>query len=325
MKEYLNRANAFILSIFVLMSLSTAQAAKPYGYLFAHMTKSDYGRLYYSISSDGLNWQLLNDGKRVLGKEYRGHPDITKGHDGRYYLVGNYERKLEIGIWVSDDLIKWSKLRDYSPDINHVPNFKPSIEYKGAPKIFYDPDSKKYLITWHSTIEKPIKEDSEQFWRGMRTLYVTSKDLKTFSHPRRLFNFDLATIDVIIRKEGPKYYAIIKDEKYPDFSWSTGKTIRICSSYNLLGPYSKPSPPVSPNFREAPNLIPRPDGKGWYLYYEQYPGISYGMSTAPSIKGPWYDVYCKDFQIPETARHGCMIPITQNQYKAITQAFSKSK
>ncbi len=314
----------FVACLIVLLSTPTLTAARPYGYLFAHMTKSDYGRLYYSISRDGLHWQQLNDSKRVLGDEYRGHPDICKGHDGRYYLVGNYERKLEIGIWVSKDLIKWSKLRDISPDINNVPNFKPAIEYKGAPKIFYDTDSRQYLITWHSTIEKPIKEDTEQFWRGMRTLFVTSKDLKNFSQPKRLFAFDIATIDVIVRKEGSKYYAIIKDEKYPDFSWPTGKTIRICSSDNLSGPYSRPSPPISPNFREAPNLIPRPDGKGWYLYYEQYPGVSYGLSTAPSIKGPWYDVYCKDYSIPDAARHGCMIPIVQAQYEAIAKAYDKS-
>ena len=42
----------------------------------------------------------------------------------------------------------------------------------------------------------------------------------------------------------------------------------------LLGPYSKPGPPVSPDFREAPTLIPSPNGKAWYLYYEQYPGVA---------------------------------------------------
>src|SRR3990172_13208203 len=57
-------------------------------YLFAHMMEGDYGRLYYSVSVDGLHWELLNDGRRVYG-DYRGHADICKGHDGRYYLVGN--------------------------------------------------------------------------------------------------------------------------------------------------------------------------------------------------------------------------------------------
>ncbi len=295
--------------------------AKYAGYLFAHMMKQDYGRLYYSVSRDGLHWTLLNDGKRVLGDEYRGHPDICQGHDGRYYLVGNYSKNAEIGIWVSADLVKWAKLRDFSPDISNTPDFEPALRYHGAPKIFFDKGSARYLITWHSTREAPVQEDPERFWSGMRTLYITSRDLISFSDPKRLFAFDMATIDVIVRREGDRYYAILKDEHYPSFDWPTGKTIRISSSASLLGPYGGPSPRITPNFREAPTLIPRPDGRGWYLYYEQYPGVSYGCSTAETLEGPWYDLYCKDYEVPEGVRHGSMIPITAEQYDAIMAAY----
>jgi len=76
-------------------------------YLFAHMMHNDYGRLYYTVSLDGLHWEQLNDGKRVF-EEYKGHPDICKGHDGRYYIAGNKsDAAPDINIWVSDDLIKW--------------------------------------------------------------------------------------------------------------------------------------------------------------------------------------------------------------------------
>jgi hypothetical protein len=108
------------------------------GYLFAHMTTEDYGRLYYSISRDGLHWRLLNDGQRVLGEEYRGHPDICRGHDGKYYMLGNHSKDPGIPIWVSDDLVKWSKLRELRPDIWKTPDFEPALRYHGAPKIFFD-------------------------------------------------------------------------------------------------------------------------------------------------------------------------------------------
>jgi hypothetical protein len=299
----------------------SAGRAKHAGYLFAHMMKNDYGRLYYSVSRDGLHWELLNDGKRVLGDQYRGHPDICLGHDGRYYLVGNYSRNAEIGIWVSADLVKWAKLRDFSPDISKTPDLKPALRYHGAPKIFFDRASSQYLITWHSTCEAPVREAPERFWSGMRTLYVTSRDLVEFSDPKRLFSVDMATIDVIVRREGDRYYAILKDERYPSFDWPTGKTIRINSSPGLLGPYGDPSPPITSNFREAPTLIPRPDGRGWYLWYEQYPGVSYGCSTAETLEGPWYDLYCKDYHVPEGVRHGSMIPVTAAQYDAIVAAY----
>ncbi len=34
-------------------------------YLFAHMTKEQYGVLYYSVSLDGLHWRRINAGRPV--------------------------------------------------------------------------------------------------------------------------------------------------------------------------------------------------------------------------------------------------------------------
>ena len=39
-------------------------------YLFAHMTKQDDGRLYYSVSQDGLQWTLLNGGFLSEARSY---------------------------------------------------------------------------------------------------------------------------------------------------------------------------------------------------------------------------------------------------------------
>jgi hypothetical protein len=81
-------------------------------YLFAHMMHGDYGRLYYAVSLDGLHWHQLNLGKRV-SEDYRGHADICKGHDGRYYLVGNRNDSApDVNFWVSDDLVAWTLVPD---------------------------------------------------------------------------------------------------------------------------------------------------------------------------------------------------------------------
>ncbi len=308
-------------------------APKFEAYLFAHMIKSDYGRLYYSVSLDGLHWEMLNDGKRVFDA-YRGHPDITEGHDGRYYLVGNRNDSAPaINFWVSADLIQWTHYSDQSPDVTKTPNYPHPLRRIGAPKLFYDRPSSQYLLTWHTPSLEGTREDPERYWASQRTLYVTSRDLKTFSDPpQRLFPWEMGTIDVIIRPEDNQYYAIIKDERYPSLDWVTGKTIRICSAPGLLGPYSEPGPPVSPNFREAPTLIPSPDGKVHYLYYEQYAGTSYGLSVASTLKGPWYQISgysgvpeWNKYEMPAGIRHGSIIPITRKQYDAIVDAYGRQK
>ncbi|HOK67026.1 MAG TPA: glycoside hydrolase family 43 protein [Anaerohalosphaeraceae bacterium] len=334
------RKGCFTLAVCLLWNAAAAQMPDPPGqikpgqtpvyeaYLFAHMMEGDYGRLYYSVSPDGLHWTLLNGGRRVF-EEYRGHPDICRGHDGRYYLVGNRrDEDLVIHVWVSEDLLHWSKYSQYEPNLRSIPDYPKALMRVGAPKLFYDEPSAQYILTWHTTHDLGPTDLPEPYWAGQRTIYALSKDLKTFSSPpKKLFGWDMATIDVIIRRAGEFYYAVIKDERYPTLDWPTGKTIRICRSRHLLGPYSKPGPPVSPNFREAPMLIPSPDGKIWYLYYEQYPGISYGLSIAEKLEGPWYQAYgnspVKDwnkYEVPAKARHGCMLPISRREYETLVSA-----
>ncbi len=329
----------YLLLLVVNITLLSAQQPNPPGqvkdpgdakhqaYLFAHMKHQDYGRLYYSVSLDGLHWHALNGGERV-SDEYRGHPDICKGHDARYYIVGNTsDSSPDINIWVSDDLINWEKYYTLTPDLKRTPDYPYALQRIGAPKLFFDESTNQYILTWHTPHKEGTKEDPERYWASQRTLYVLSKDLKTFSeYPSRLFDWDMATIDVIIRKIGYQYFAIVKDEVYPTLYWVTGKTIRIAKAPLLTGPYSEPSLPVSPNFREAPMLIPSPDGKFWYLYYEQYPGVSYGLSIADNLNGPWYQAsgytFYRDwdkYSFPGSVRHGCMITISMEEYSRLVE------
>ena len=310
----------------------SAKEAVYEAYLFAHMTHNDYGRMYYSVSLDGLHWQRLGNGDRVF-EEYQGHPDICKGPDGKYYLAGNEsDAAPQINIWVSQDLINWSVHSVYTPDLKSTPGYSEALQRIGAPKLYYDMATRQFIMTWHTPHKEGTKEDPEKYWASQRTLYVLSKDLKSFTGPpKRLFDWNMGTIDVIIRKIGDSYYAILKDETYPSLYWVTGKTIRISRAPTLLGPYSEPSEPLSPNFREAPMLIPSPDGKIWYMYYEQYPGVSYGLSVSDNINGPWYQAsgytFFSDwdkYSLPPRVRHGSMIPISRKEYENLVNKYGFS-
>lgn len=299
-------------------------------YLFAHMMKGDYGTLYYSVSTDGLHWTFLNKGKPV-SSDYHGHASIAQGPDGRYYLVGNKsDSDPLIRFWVSDDLIHWEPFGTYQPDLSKVKKHPHALQRIGAPKLFFDKPSGQFLLMWHTPNVPGSDEDPERYWASQRTLYALSKDLKTFTAPpKRLFTWDMATIDTIMQPNpAGGYCAIIKDERYPSYNWTTGKTIRITCGPTLTGPFPEPGPPLSPNFREAPTLIRSPDGEDWYLYYEQYAGTSYGLSKAPRLEGPWYQVSGNSgipewnrYEMTPGARHGSMLPISRAQYDALIEAF----
>jgi hypothetical protein len=299
-------------------------------YLFAHMTKEQYGSLYYSVSLDGLHWTRLNGG-RPVSADYHGHASIARGGDGRYYLVGNTgDDDPLIRFWVSNDLVRWTKFGTYRPDLQGIPGHPHTLQRIGAPKLFYDTPSRRFLLTWHTPNLDGSAQDPERYWGSQRTLYVLSPDLRTFATaPRQLFAWDIATIDTIVQPDGGNgYCVVVKDERYPSYDWPTGKTIRISCAKHLLGPYPLPGPPLSPNFREAPTIVRAPNAKDWLLYYEHYAGTSYGLSTAPTLKGPWYQVSGNTgvpewnrYEMPAGTRHGSMIAISRAQYDAIVRAF----
>jgi hypothetical protein len=302
-------------------------------YLFAHMTKERYGVLHYSVSLDGLHWSRVNGG-RPVSEDYHGHASIARGPDGRYYLVGNKsDSDPLIRFWVSDDLVRWAPFGTYRPELKDIPGHPHAMQRIGAPKLFFDKPSGSFMLTWHTPNEDGNREDPERYWASQRTLYVLSRDLKTFADkPRRLFGWDMATIDTVLQDD-PRggYCAFVKDERYPSYDWTTGKTIRMSCAAQLLGPYPLPGAPLSPNFREAPTLIRSPDDKDWLLWYEQYAGTSYGLSTAPTLQGPWYQVSGNSgvpewdrFEVPAGVRHGSMIEISRRQYDAIRTAFPGS-
>ncbi|HWK34758.1 glycosyl hydrolase family 43 [Sphingomonas sp.] len=300
-------------------------------YLFAHMMKGDYGVLYYSVSVDGLHWRPLNGG-RPVSADYHGHASIARGGDGRYYLVGNKgDDDPLIRFWTSTDLIRWTPYGTYRPDLKAIPDHPHALARIGAPKLFFDTASARFLLSWHTPNLDGSPTDPERYWGSQRTLYVLSPDLKRFdAKPRRLFAWDMATIDTVVQPNdsGPGYCAVIKDERYPSYAWVTGKTIRISCASTLTGPYPPPGPPLSPNFREAPTVIRSPDDKDWLLYYEQYAGTSYGLSKAPTLAGPWFQVSGNSgvpewnrYEMTPGARHGSMIAITRRQYDALVAAF----
>ena len=79
-------------------------------------------------------------------------------------------------------------------------------------------------------------------------------------------------------------------------------------------------------------LIPSPDNKIWYMYYEQYPGVSYGLSIADNMNGPWYQASGYTFHsdwdkysLPDSVRHGCMITISKAEYDKLVNHFGLDK
>ena len=135
-----NRVALLVVSLSLLgAGTSVEQGPKPKNeaYLFAHMMKGDYRRAITLRSASTVFIGLCSTmGKAV--SPVAGHASIARGHDGRYYLVGNNgDDAPDINFWVSDDLMSWKMYSDCRPDVTSAPNYAPLIIRRiGAPKLY---------------------------------------------------------------------------------------------------------------------------------------------------------------------------------------------
>jgi len=306
-------------------------AVGPAGYVFAHMLPEDYGGMYYSISRDGLNWKLLNGGKRII-EAYRGHPDVVRGGDGKWHAIGTPRNRpkgvKQYGIhWTSTDLIRWEREDLAASVFDCSADGRSADGSLSAPKIFFDAATANYIISFHAYETKTDKMPEEKgehraHWRSMRTYYILTKDWRTFEKPRPLFAFtgadaEMAQIDTVIRKFGDTYYAVIKDERWED-ECPTGKRIRVAKSKGgALGPYANPMPPLCPDRREAPYPVLSPDGKAWVFMEDYNLGKGrYDLYEADTPEGPWHPA--KGFVTPP-ARHGCVFRVDDATYRRLDE------
>ncbi|MGM3371767.1 hypothetical protein, partial [Escherichia coli] len=93
-----------------------------------------------------------------------------------------------------------------------IPGLPHALQRIGAPKLFFDTASRRFLLSWHTPNLDGSANDPERYWGSQRTLYVLSPDLKRFAAPpRRLFDWDMATIDTVVQPNdsGKGYCAFI--------------------------------------------------------------------------------------------------------------------
>lgn len=89
-----------------------------------------------------------------------------------------------------------------------------------APELFYDEATEQYMIFWSTaTPGRFPASDSvgQRTSRGRadpRLYYVTTKDFRSYSPARLLYDGGFATIDGTITKSGDSYYLVMKYETF---------------------------------------------------------------------------------------------------------------
>lgn len=298
------------LSIFLISALFNAQAQKKQDvYLFAYFKNNGEDGLHLAYSRDGYKWATLKNDQSFLtptvsNDKLMRDPCIIRGADGLFHMVWTVSWKDKgIGYASSRDLVNWSK-QQFIP----VMAKEAGARNTWAPEITYDDQTKTYLIYWATTIEGKFPETAAKEENGYnhRMYYVTTKDFKTFSDTKLLYDPGFNVIDASIVKDGGKFIMFLKDETRNPVQ----KNLKIAYSDKLEGPYGKASAPITGKYwAEGPTSLKI--GEDWLVYFDKYTEHKYGAITSTDLKN-WTDISDK-IALPKGLRHGTIIKIKEKE------------
>jgi len=288
-------------------------------YMFSYFKGNGEDGLHLAYSEDGYKWRTLKNDTSFLTPEVgkdklMRDPCIIKGGDGLYHMVWTVSwTDKGIGYANSKDLINWSE-QQFIPVMQH----EQGTRNTWAPEITYDEATKEYMIYWASTItgKFPETQATEDNGYNHRMYCTTTKDFKTFSVTKLLYDPGFNVIDATIQKQGAKFVMFLKDETKDPVQ----KNIKLAFSYHLTGPYTKASEPITGNYwAEGPTAI-NSDGK-WVVYFDKYRDKKYGAIQSSDLK-TWEDISDK-IEFPEGTRHGSVFKISLKEFKNLQNELKK--
>ena len=287
-------------------------------YIFCYFKNNGEDGLHLASSTDGYAWTpLKNDSsflRPVAGVDkLMRDPCIIKGADGLFHMVWTVSwKERSIGYASSPDLIHWSEQQDVP-----VMAYEPDAKNCWAPEIIYNDITKDYMIYWATTIPGRFPQTDSGGDNNHRIYYVTTKDFKTYSKARLLYDQGFNVIDATIQQNGKQYVMFLKDEtKNP-----VQKNLHVAFSNNLDGGYGKPFAPITGNYwAEGPTATKI--GHEWIVYFDKYTQHKYGAVSSTDLK-TWTDISDK-VSFPKGLRHGTVFTISAREYSNLMKQINTS-
>lgn len=306
-------------------------------YLFVHFKEKltpDGEQVYFSVSRDGLNYEMLNGGAPVLtstlGEKGCRDIEIVRLHTGGFIIIttdlsivyrmdeNNNVNWKEVNSTGSKCFCTWR-----SPDLIHfepqelLPVGREDFGCMWAPEVFFDEENEEYLIHWGST----VREDS---FSHMKIYSCVTKDFRTFSKPEVFFQKDNEILDSHLVKTGSTYHLFYKNAERPAANMHA---VSPC----LYGPYLHDDKfekymltLEKPGSYEAPTTCILPDGR-WCLMLDFFGCEKEKMGYVPFISetpgNSEFKMQKEAFSFPYGFKHGKILEITDEEYQRLKKNY----
>lgn len=328
MRALLSRLSAIALAaclLFTGQALTTpdrAAAADP-GYLMTHFIGegSTGQQIYFSHSTDGLNWSDLNGGgmtlRSTVGTRGVRDPALVRAPGGdKYWIIAtdlcigcgqswgdsmnNGSRNLVV--WESTDLVTWSQ-----PWLLDVAGAIPDGRNAWAPEAIWNPETNDYVLYWatNATLNGVLKH---------RIYYARTTDFRTVTTPQ--LYIDRPGTQNIIDTQIVEVPSGVGSHRYVRASGDGQITLEgsnsILGTWTNLGNLSGIG--LTGSQVEGPMWMKFRDRNEWTLYLDQYAsgrGYMPVTTTNPSAPGTYRLPASGSYDLGGTKkRHGAILPLT---------------
>lgn len=303
-----------ILSICLYIELKAQEPETPI-YPFSYFKNNNKDGLYLAYSRDGLKWEALKNDQSFLKLEVSKDklmrdPCIIRGGDGNFKMVWTVSwTDKTIGYAWSKDLMNWS------PQVV-IPVM---VNEEGArncwlQEITYDAKEKQYMIYWATTITGKFAKTFSEKENGynQRVYYTLTKDFKTFSSTKLLYDPGFNVIDATILKDDKRWVMFAKDETREP----TQKNLKIAYGKKLTGRYTAVSKPFTGNYCDESSTGYK-NGGTWVVYFDKCTLIQYGALSSKDLLN-WEDI-SSQISLPKGIRHDSILKISEQELKILLQ------
>lgn len=306
-------------------------------YLFTHFKEKitqDGEQVYFSVSRDGYNYEILNGGKPVItctdGEKGCRDIEIVRLRDRGFVIIAtdlcivnrmdekynvdweniNHNGSKCLSMWFSKDLTSFTPQR-----VTFMG--RDDLGCLWAPEVFYDEINDEFLIHFSST----VKEDD---FSQMSIYASKTKDFITFTKPELFFKSDSNILDSHIIKINETYHLFYKHANNPSGNMHEtssslyGEWVHDDEFDKIMQSLEKPGS------YEGPTTCVLPDGK-WCLFLDFFGCEKDKMGYVPFLSekpgDSSFTMAKEDFSFPCGFKHGHSIEITDEEYERLKKHY----
>lgn len=302
-----------ILAAISVLLLASCGANKEY-YMFTSFHEPANEGLRFLYSEDGMHWDSVPGIwlKPELGKQQlMRDPSMVRTPDGTYHLVWTTSWKGDLGFGYahSKDLIHWSEQQMIPVMVD-----EPTTVNVWAPEIFYDDENEQFMVVWASCVPGRFEKGVEEEDNNHRLYYVTTKDFKTVSKAKVLYDPGFSSIDAILVKRAPMdYVMVLKDNTRPK------RNLKIAFAKSPLGPYTSASQPFTESFVEGPSV--EKVGDDYLIYFDVYRKKIYGAVRTRDFLN--FKDATREVSVPVGHKHGTIFKASASVVKKLLEESKK--